>query len=84
MNVKSTPWRKPVAECGGINDLIRLKYIEREVRNTSLFVDVLVHAYREVGTSLESALEVIYYDLVKVNGDYKRKVLYIQFVNWSY
>lgn len=83
MNVKTTPWRKPVGDCGGISELVRLRYIEKET-DTDFFVDVKLHAYREVGTSLECAIEVLYYDLVKVDGVYKRNVFNIQFLNWSY
>lgn len=60
--MKMTPWRKPVAECGGINDLIATAY--RQQRDCVAFsVEVVVHAYREVGTSLEASLEVRYWTL---------------------
>lgn len=58
--MKTTQWRAPVAECGGINDLIVTAYRQQRDCDTSS-VEVVVHAYREVGTSLEASLEVRYW-----------------------
>lgn len=80
--MKTTPWRKPVADVGGISDMVRLAYIK--YANSCLFLDVKLHAYREVGTSLECAIEIHHYDLKKVNGVYKRVVECIEFKNWVY
>ena len=53
MNVKTTPWRKPIGDCGGINTLISDAYLEHSGSNGPIFYkEVIVHAYREVGTSL--------------------------------
>lgn len=76
----STKWHKPVANCGGINSLIgnyyRLKY-----HDTKYNCDVLVHAYREVGSSLEAAVEVTQWSLTWVNGRPKKLVHSIKFEN---
>lgn len=58
--MKTTRWMKPVADCGGITHMI-----QKEVKNRwhcaiqDLYrVNIAVHSYREVGTSLEANVEV--------------------------
>lgn len=80
MNVKTTPWRKPIGDCGGINTLISDAYLEHSGSNGPIFYkEVIVHAYREVGTSLESALEIrVYYW-----KDQRKVHVRTIFENWS-
>lgn len=80
--MKSTPWRKPVGDCGGINELVKKYYRELEEQGTACHVDVILHAYREVGTSLECAIEIQYYDIITVRGNLKRRIRNIKFKNW--
>ncbi|AFH21341.1 hypothetical protein CR3_gp176 [Cronobacter phage CR3] len=57
--MKTTPWRKPVAECGGITDLIKREIKFRFPSGMERYrADIRIHAYREVGTSLEASYEV--------------------------
>lgn len=80
--MKTTKWQKPVADVGGISKLVKKYYREREEVGCACFFDVILHAYREVGTTLECAIEVQYYDLVKVRGKYRRKMYNIKFKKW--
>lgn len=82
--MKTTPWRKPIGDCGGITDLVKYAYIRTEEAGVACHVDVILHAYREVGTSLECAIEIRYYDIVTVRGKLKRKMHNIKFKNWVY
>lgn len=57
--MKTMPWRVPVADCGGITDLIKKQIRSTELpcwmeRQTTI---IRVHAYREVGSSLEVSCE---------------------------
>lgn len=81
--MKTTPWRKPVGDCGGICGLVHDEYMRQEEYNVGCYVNTILHAYREVGTSLECALEVQYYTIEKVCGVRKRKVNHIKFINWT-
>lgn len=56
--MQSTRWRKPVGDCGGITDLIGRHYLRVKRPHAEATFDVIVHAYREVGTSLETSLEI--------------------------
>ena len=60
MEVKSSRWQKPVADVGGITDLIasRVKYLWPCADQKDYRMNIVVHAYREVGTSLEAVVEV--------------------------
>lgn len=75
MKVKSTPWRKPIGDCGGINTLIERHYNTLHAKDSFCYFDVITHAYREVGTSLEASIEVQYWTLHKK----KRKITHISF-----
>lgn len=76
--MKTTPWRKPVGDCGGISYLIANHYIRKEQPDCASHIDVIVHAYREVGTSLEASIEVRYWYF---KGDYKKVTNHIKFEN---
>jgi hypothetical protein len=57
-NMLKTKWQKPVAMVGGINYLIS-KYVQNKYYfDDEYHVNIIVHSYREVGTSLEAAIEV--------------------------
>lgn len=73
--MKSTPWRKPIGDFGGINTLIKNHYRLLHQRGCEQFIDVFTHSYREVGTSLEVAAEIHYYSYISS----KRKVECIKF-----
>ena len=73
--MKSTPWRKPIGDCGGINTLIEMHYVLLNQPDCEYYIDVITHAYREVGTSLEASIEVHYW---KYTGS-KKKVEIIKF-----
>lgn len=73
--VKSTPWRKPIGNCGGINELIERHYTLLHGKDSYCYFDVITHAYREVGTTLEASIEVQYWVFSKG----KRKITHISF-----
>ena len=56
--MKSTHWRKPIGDCGGINTLIKNHYCLLYQQGIEYYIDVITHSYREVGTSLEVAAEI--------------------------
>lgn len=60
--MNSTVWRKPVGDCGGISYLIAKYYLDKYHFDSEYYIDVVVHGYREVGTSLEASLEVRFWD----------------------
>lgn len=80
MKVLTTPWRKPVADCGGISSLIAADYRLKH-HDTEYNCDVIVHAYREVGSSLEAAVEVTHWSLGWVNNRPKKLAHSIKFEN---
>lgn len=80
--MKTTKWRKPVGDCGGINELVYNEYMRQEEYGVACYVQTILHAYREVGTSLECALEVQYYTIKKVCGEWKRIINHVKFINW--
>ena len=73
--MKSTPWRKPIGNCGGINTLIDKHYCILHQPDCEYWIDVITHAYREVGTSLEVAAEIHHWQYV--GG--KKKIICIKF-----
>lgn len=73
--MKSTPWRKPIGDCGGINTLIDKHYCMLYQPNCPYYIDVITHAYREVGTSLEVAAEIHYWTYAGT----KKKIHHIKF-----
>lgn len=58
--MKMTRWMKPVADCGGITSMIQAEVRKQWAcaEQKDCRVDIVVHAYREVGTSLEAVVEV--------------------------
>lgn len=78
--VKTSPWRKPIGDSGGISELVKQAWIKNEVNPD--MVDVVLHSYREVNNSLECAIEVRYYHLRDVNGVYEKYVNSIELFNW--
>ena len=80
--VKSTKWQKPIGDCGGINSLIEHEIIR--VLQPEHYMGVVVHAYREVGTSLEVAVEIQWY-YFDCSGTYPRRKIYdIKLMNWRF
>lgn len=66
--MKTTKWRAPIEMVGGINSLIIDGYCKYNgLTDGGLDGEVIVHAYREVGTSLEASLEIrhSYWDMFK-------------------
>lgn len=59
--MKSTPWRSPIGNCGGITYLIERHYRIIHQPDCEQYIDVITHAYREVGTSLEVVVEIHYW-----------------------
>ena len=72
--IKSTTWRKPVADCGGISYLITNHYIKKYHFDSEYHIDVIVHGYREVGTSLEASLEVRFWEYQGSSKTYDVKI----------
>lgn len=58
--MKKTRWMKPVADCGGITRMIQAEVRKRWTcaEQKDYRVNIVVHAYREVGASLEAVVEV--------------------------
>lgn len=75
--MKSTKWRSPIGNCGGINTLIENHYCVQHQPDCLYFIEVITHAYREVGTSLEVVAEIHY--CLYESG--KKKIQHIKFEN---
>lgn len=76
--VKTSPWRKPIGDSGGISELVKQAWIKNDVDPG--MIDVVLHSYREVNNSLECAIEVRYYR--DVNGVYEKYPSIIKLFNW--
>ena len=82
VKMKSTKWQKPIGDCGGINELIKREIIR--IMSPEHYMDVIVHAYREVGTSLEAAVEIHWYHY-DCSGKYPRKKIYeLTLTTWRF
>lgn len=57
--MRATQFRAPVANCGGITDMIakevKLRWWQAASEHRTR---IIVHSYREVGTALEACVEV--------------------------
>lgn len=81
--MKTSPWRKPVEDIGGINHLIELGFkqswwgvdLRRFSETPDTRYDFIVHSYREVGTALQAAIEVRFY------FDWDSNKHYVRFYN---
>lgn len=67
--MESTQWRKPIvsAHQGGMNAIIARSLAASPyahlLGNGYYSPEVTVHAYREVGTAVEAAIEIRFFDL---------------------